>query len=197
MLIIGVTGGIGSGKTTVCDFFEYLKVPVYYSDYWAKELMVSSQEVVIKIKAALGENSYNVDGSLNRAHISSVVFNDKLKLQELNNIVHPAVYSHFLDFVALKTLENPHYIIIESAILIEIGWGNRVDKTVVVTADKDTRICRVVNRDKISVDEVIRRMDNQIDDNLRKNFADYIIDTDDSELLIPKIISLHNEFLSL
>lgn len=197
MLIVGITGGIGSGKTTVCEFFEYLQIPVYYSDDWAKELMISCEEVVGKIKDLFGDCSYHQDGSLNRKHLSRIVFTDRSMLLQLNQIVHPAVYRHFLDFVCLKSAEGFPYVILESAILVEIKWNDLVDKTVVVTADRETRIARVICRDGASREDVLNRIDNQMEDTLRIASADYLIDTDNTELLIPRLLDLHKEFLSL
>ena len=173
---IGITGGIGSGKSTISKALEDLyKIPIYSADDNAKRIMSSDKEVREKIIELLGEESFE-NNVLNRSYISSKIFNDKALLEQLNNIVHKAV---MLDFISWsKKFNEDCYVICEAAILIEAGWDEFVDMVVVVEAPIDMRISRVINRDNLTEQQVRARISSQLSEDKRREKADYIICSD-------------------
>ena len=195
-LLIGITGGIGSGKSTVSRFFEVLGIPVYYSDDRAKRLMVTDQHLVAQIKSAFGAESYFEDGSLNRVYLASSVFSNEEKLKTLNGFVHPAVGRDFETWVNENA--NQAYVLKEAALLFETGIYQQLDKTICVMAQKELRIERVLLRDahrsKQEVEDIIAK---QISDGQRKKLSDFLIDNNGSELLIPQVLKIHQELLNL
>lgn len=195
MLIVGITGGIGSGKTTVCRVFELLGVPVFYADEVAKSLMFSDPILKSEIQKTFGKESYNERGELNRSYISSIVFNDQLKLEKLNSLVHPAVFRAFDSWVLNQN--ETSYIIKEAALLFESDAYKKCDKSILVISPVETRIKRVTARDGISTAEVQSRINRQFTDEQKMKFADYILNNDEKELLIPQIIQLHQQFLMI
>ncbi|MDB5109130.1 MAG: dephospho-CoA kinase, partial [Mucilaginibacter sp.] len=148
MLKVGITGNIGSGKTTVSKMFELLGIPVFYADDAAKSIMVTDELLVAGIKLAFGAAAYFNDGSLNRKHIAGIVFNDEQQLAKLNALVHPAVFRAFDNWA--KQIENAPYVIKEAALLFESSSYKMCDKTILVTAPLETRIKRVMQRDSIT-----------------------------------------------
>lgn len=173
MKIAGVTGGIGSGKSTVVKMFEELGVPIYVADKRAKKLMRESKDLKIKIVDFLGIESYK-DGELNRPFIAKEIFNDVEKLNRFNAMVHPAVHADFKKWKA--DLENNYkYCIYEAAILFESNRQEICDYTLLITAPKEVRIKRVMNRDNITESDVIERMNHQWSDERKKKLADFII----------------------
>lgn len=172
MMIIGLTGGIGSGKSTVAGFFRDLGVPVYDSDKEAKILMVESSEVREAIIAAFGSEAYN-EKKLNKTFLSHLVFADKNKLNQLNGIVHPAVRKHFLQWVAKQ---NSAYVIQETALIFENGVQDNYDATILVTSPENLRIQRVMKRDGMSESQVKARMANQMPDEQKISIADFVIE---------------------
>lgn len=195
MLKIGLTGNIGSGKTTVAKVFELLGIPVFYADDEAKKVMITDADLIEAIKQTFGAESYLEDGTLNRKHIAAIVFNNPAKLEKLNSLVHPAV---FRAFEALESkAKNAPYIIREAAILFESGSNKTCDKTVIVTAPLDTRIARVTRRDGISRQEVEKREARQISEEEKKKLADDIIINDDHQLVIPQVLALHSKYLAI
>lgn len=195
MLKIGLTGNIGSGKTTVAKVFELLGIPVFYADDEAKKVMVTDADLIEAIKQTFGAESYLEDGALNRKHIAAIVFNNPAQLEKLNSLVHPAV---FRAFEALESkAKNAPYIIREAAILFESGSNKTCDNTVIVTAPLDTRIARVTRRDGISRQEVEKREARQISEEEKKKLADDIIINDDHQLVIPQVLALHSKYLAL
>ena len=195
MLKVGITGGIGSGKTTVCKVFETLGVPVYYADLEAKKLQEQDAEVKGAILKEFGENILNASGSIDRAKLAAIVFNDKDKLQKLNNIIHPAVANHFNNW--LTTNKTSKYTLQEAAILFESGVYKRVDKIISVIAPIDIRILRTAKRDNISEELVQQRMKNQISDEEKIKRSDFIIYNDEQQLLIPQVIRIHEQLNQL
>lgn len=185
MIKIGVTGGIGSGKSTVCEFFEYLGISIYYSDFRAKMLMENNEELQLVLISAFSSNCYNSDGTLNRNYLSKEVFSDIDKLKLLNSIVHPFVLRDFMEW---SDIQKSRYVIIESAILFDIGWEVYVDKTISVLADVEIRINRVKKRDGSSREEIIRKISSQISDEQRVLSSDYIIYCNDKESVINQIL---------
>lgn len=195
MLKIGLTGNIGSGKTTVAKVFELLGIPVFYADDEAKKVMITDADLIEAIKQTFGAESYLEDGTLNRKHIAAIVFNNPAQLEKLNSLVHPAV---FRAFEALESkAKNAPYIIREAAILFESGSNKTCNRTVIVTAPLDTRIARVTRRDGISREEVEKREARQISEEEKKKLADDIIINDDHQLVIPQVLALHSKYLAL
>lgn len=194
-LQIGITGGIGSGKTTVCKIFASMGIPIYYADDRAKELMVNNRDVIAKLKTLFGKNAYLEDGSLNRAHISSIVFNDKTMLNKLNAIVHPAVHEDGIAWQ--KAQKDVPYTIKEAALLFEAGSYKTLDKVITVFAPKEIRLERVINRDQSNKAAVEARMDKQMDDLKKMHLADFVIFNDGKHPLIPQIHRLHQKLLKL
>lgn len=195
MLKIGITGGIGSGKTTVCKVFELLGVPVFYADDVAKSLMYTDPVLKSEILKAFGENSYSKNGDLNRSYISSIVFNDKHELEKLNSLVHPAVFRAFDNWVLSQ--KEASYVIKEAALLYESDAYKMCDQSILVISPIETRISRVKARDGISAEDIQLRMNRQLSDEQKMKFADHILNNDEKQLLIPQIIQLHQQFLMI
>ncbi|OWW24891.1 dephospho-CoA kinase [Zobellia sp. OII3] len=194
MRIVGLTGGIGSGKTTVAKMFEELGVPVYNSDTRAKELMQSSQDLVLAIKELLGEEAYREDGVLDRGFVSRQVFDDKALLNELNAIVHPAVRKDFIHWADEQTAD---YVIQEAAIIFEIGTQDFYDCIILVVAPKETRIERVVQRDAgTTVKSVEARMKNQWEDDRKIEASDYVIENTNLEQTKVQVLDIHRDLLN-
>jgi len=194
-LLVGLTGGIGSGKSTIARIFEWFKIPVYYSDDRAKWLISNDDQIKSEIVALLGKKSYNPKGEYNRKYVSSVVFEDKEKLAALNEIVHPRVSLDFDKWV--NSHLNSPYIIKEAAILIESKGHLEMDRLIVVSASKMTRIQRVMKRDGISETMVKNRMKNQMPENKKLTLADYVIENNKKSGLIENVADIHENLLSL
>lgn len=191
MRIIGITGGIGSGKTTVCGIFAEFGVPIYYADDRAKAVMVEDADLMASIVDAFGAEAYQ-DGKLNRPFLALQVFSSEKKLAKLNSLVHPAVAKDFMRWVVAH--EKFPYVIKEAAILFESGAYKAVQETVLVTAPEDLRIQRVVQRDGVDEREVRQRMANQWPEERKVELADHIILNDGHQLLIPQVLELHRKF---
>ncbi|MXV52500.1 dephospho-CoA kinase [Pedobacter sp. HMF7647] len=189
---IGITGGIGSGKTTVCKFFEILGIPVFYADTAAKQVMDSDLLLKSGLIDAFGKDVFNHDG-LNRKHLANIVFNDKGKLQLLNSLVHPAVFRSFDAWVAGQ---NAPYVLKEAALLFESGSYKACDETILVKAPLELKLKRVIKRDSISAEEVKARMDRQMSDQEKAKLSGHLIINDELNLVIPQVLSLHHYFLS-
>lgn len=188
---IGITGGIGSGKTTVCQIFELLGIPVYYADDRAKALIVENETVKAKIIETFGEASYLADGTYNRAYIADIVFADKKELEKLNHIVHPAMYQDGLDWHNAQV--GVPYTLKEAAILFESKGHLQMDKSILVVAPENIRIERVMQRDTTSFEAVKARIDKQLPDAEKIKLADYIILNDGSAPLVPQILKIHDK----
>src|ERR1700744_1099057 len=193
MLKVGITGNIGSGKTTVSKIFEVLGIPVFYADTAAKEVMVKDEILISAIKDAFGNTSYFDDGSLNRKHIANIVFNDDKELATLNSIVHPAVFRSFDSWV--KQHPSSPYVLKEAALLFESDSYKMCDKTIMVTAPLPMRIQRVTARDGLGEAEIMSRETKQFTEDKKVKLADYVIRNDNSELVIPQVMRLHEEFM--
>ena len=192
-MIVGLTGGIGSGKSTVASMFQKLGVPIYNSDVEAKNLMGRSKKIKKDIEALMGKESY-LDGEPNRGYIAQKVFKDKILLRDLNNIVHPAVRRHFKSWCKRQ---NTTYVIQEAAIIFENGTQKRYDKIILVTAPRDIRIQRVVDRDGITAEQVMARMDNQWPDSEKGKFSDFIIENIDLEATEGEVLKIHHKLLKI
>ena len=192
MKIIGLTGGIGSGKSTVARMFESLGVPVYYADDEAKKLMNSSNSLQLKIQKLLGKKAF-IQGVLDREFVAKIVFRDKEKLKALNELVHPEVRNHFLTWV---DSQNASYVIQENPLIYEQEQQDVFDKVIVVDTEKETRVKRVMSRDSISEKQVLERIANQLDDAEKRNAADYVIHNKTLEKTREQVRRIHEELMA-
>lgn len=191
MLKIGITGSIGSGKTTVCKILETMGVPVYYADGRGKYLLQNNKDVRSKVIAIFGAEIYGEQNKFNSAALAEIVFKDPSKLSALEAIVHPAVFNDFKEWVLRQ---KAPYILKEAALLFESGSYKELAKIITVTAPLETRIQRVLERDPTTREQVMARINRQWPDEKKVEMADYIITNDDQQLLIPQILKLHREF---
>lgn len=192
MFILGITGGIGSGKTTVCKIFEVLGVPVYYADERAKWLLNNDAAVKENVIALLGNEAYS-SGELNRPFIAEKVFANKNLLEQYNAIVHPAVAEDTLSWNS-QHLDEP-YILKEAALLVETGSYLNLDKLIVVTAPENIRIERVVQRDGLSKEAIAARIANQMPESEKVKLADFVIVNDGTQSLIEQVKNIHQEIM--
>jgi dephospho-CoA kinase len=190
MLKIGLTGGIGSGKSTVAKVFETLGLPVYYADDAAKKLMNTNDELRREIEKLFGKESYT-DGKLNRKYISSVVFSNPEKLALLNSITHPATIA---DAENWMQQQSSPYIIKEAALLFESGASNSLDFIIGVAAPLSLRIQRVMQRDGLTKEEVEQRINRQMNEEEKMKRCNFIITNDETILIIPQVIALDKKF---
>ena len=194
MKIVGLTGGIGSGKTTVANFFRELNVPVYIADEEAKKLMNNSKVLIRKIKKLFGEKAYK-NNELNRPFIASKIFNNKTLLEEMNSIVHPKVGKHFKKWLAKQDYA---YVIKEAAILLENGGYKDYDFIISVITDKEIRIKRLLKRDRDSTKQKIKAiMDNQWEDEERIKLSDFVIYNNELKNTKKQVLSIHKKILKL
>lgn len=184
MIIIGITGGIGSGKTAVAELFQVFRIPVYIADIEAKRLMHSSAKIRSELVSLLGEEVY-LDGVLQREFVAKKIFSNQELLQEVNRIVHPVVRADFKEWAFTQQTKA---IAVESAILFESGLVNVVDKVVSVTAALDERIARVMIRDGATEDQVRKRIQSQINDSERIAQSDFVISNNEEEPIIPQLL---------
>ncbi len=191
MLKIGLTGGIGSGKSTVARIFELLKVPVYYADAASKRLYHTDPQLKAALKLHFGEDIY-ADEMLNKQKLAGIVFNDPAKLELLNRLVHPPTIR---DAEAWMARQTTPYIIKEAALLFESGSVAGLDYVIGVYTPKALRIQRVMNRDNLSRDEVLARMARQIDEGLKMRLCDFRLNNDEQQLLIPQVLHLHKHLI--
>lgn len=192
MLKVGLTGGIGSGKSTVARVFETLGVPVYYADDAAKRIMNDDPILVGQVKEHFGAESY-VDGLLNRKYISGIVFNDPAKLELLNSLVHPATIR---DSKRWMEAQNAPYAIKEAALIFESGSQSDLDFVVGVSAPDALRIHRTMKRDNITRDEVVARMKRQIKQVIKMRLCDFVITNNDQDAVLPQVMDLHERLLT-
>ncbi len=191
MLKVGITGGIGSGKSTVSRFFSELGVPVYDSDQRAKSLMQHDDSIIIKIKKEFGDDSY-LNNMLNRSHIAEIVFKNELKLKQLNAIVHPVVRTDFNNWLSQNS--NARFVIKEAAIMIESGAYKDLDKLIVVNANREQKIKWIKKRDHLLLEDIENRIQNQLSDKIRNQYADFIIENNSSKKeLKQQVLSIYNK----
>ena len=196
-LKVGITGGIGSGKTTVCHIFETLGIPVYYADDRAKALMIKEGNLKNKIRNLFGGEAYLPDGQLNRKHIADTAFHSPLLLQKLNELVHPAVFE---DGNAWHEAQNDApYTLKEAALLYESGSFAFLDQIIAVYAPKDLRIKRVILRGAgaMTREDVEARIAKQMPDEEKKERADFVIINDGLQALIPQVLRIHRTLMGL
>ena len=194
MMKIGLTGNIGSGKTTIARLFEVMGIPVYNADVRGR-IISQDPEAVHEISVLLGSDIINSEGLIDRKAVAAIVFNDPLKLAHLNAIVHPKVQADFVNWCKLH--EAAPYIIHESAILFESGLNTLFDKTIFVTAPDALKLSRVMNRDGVSEAEVISRIANQWSDSKKEPLADFVIVNDGQTALIEQAIAIHHALLAI
>ncbi|MFZ6014637.1 MAG: dephospho-CoA kinase [Bacteroidota bacterium] len=195
-LQIGITGGIGSGKSVVCNIFHRLGVPVYDADSHAKKLMTTDGILISEIKKEFGDLSYDADGNLNRTYLSQKVFNDQEKLNKLNSLVHPRVGEDYKRWV--EKHNHHRYVLKEAALLYESGSSQSLDKIIVVYAPEAMRIRRVMMRDKHRTAQQIQEIiEKQIPDDKKLQRADFVVVNDETKLVIPQVLELHERFLSM
>jgi dephospho-CoA kinase len=192
MKIIGLTGGIGSGKSTVLELFKILGVKTYSADESAKKLVNTDPYLINLIKSSFGENIYD-KGQLNSKKLSKIVFEDTEKLKLLNSIIHPVVAK---DFKLFLNSNNEDYIVKEAAIIFETKSENNYDKIILIQSPLEIRIERVINRDNISREEVMKRINNQLDENLIIDKCDYVISNENKEDLEDKVLSIHHDLIA-
>jgi dephospho-CoA kinase len=194
-LKIGITGGIGSGKTTVCQVFELLGIPVFYADAAAKEVMHSDTDLKRDIISAFGIRSFLAGGILNRKYLADIVFYDQKALDALNALVHPAVFRAFDKWV----LKYPHapYVMKEAALLFESDSYKMCTHSILVKAPEGLKISRVMRRDQITEAEVRLRMARQFSEEKKETLADFSIINDEHKMVIPQVLQLHEYFISL
>lgn len=194
-MIVGITGGIGSGKTMVCKIFRQLGIPVYEADVSAKKLYDAEPELLDQIKNDISENVFDKKGKLDKQKLATLVFQDEAALKKLNKIVHPYVARHFSEWKK----QNPAapYLIKEAAILFESGTDQDCDKIITVVAPEELRIHRTILRDKRPRTEVMQIIQKQWNDEEKIKRSDYVITNDDQQLLIQQVLEIHNKILLL
>jgi dephospho-CoA kinase len=189
-LKVGVTGGIGSGKSIICRIISTMGYPVFYSDLRAKELMVNDPELMAELRELFGQDAYETGTptpQLNRTFLAEKIFNDPDLINQMNAIVHPKVRKSFHEFAA----QHPHtHVFNEAAILFETGAFRAFDKTILVTAPIELRIERVVQRDHIHRQQVEERMKNQWPDEKKLKLAEFVIQNDDQQLITPQVLEI-------
>ncbi|MFZ1748674.1 MAG: dephospho-CoA kinase [Saprospiraceae bacterium] len=193
---IGITGGIGSGKTTVCKIFESLDIPVYYADIEAKRIISRNALVKKQIKDLIGEGAFHKNGLPNRKYIASKIFTDKKLLQKINEIVHPAVQADTERWTEqIKATSQVPYVLKEAALLVENGSFKAFDALIVVTCPEDIRIKRVMTRDKSSYEAVRKKASSQWPESEKVRVADFIINNDGNTALIPQVWEIHQKLI--
>jgi dephospho-CoA kinase len=192
-LKLGVTGGIGSGKTTVCKVFTVLGIPVFSADIDAKRILDSNRDLQKKINTLAGHDLFT-SGQLDRTELARLIFNDKHLLEKVNSIVHPVVFRNFRKWTAGQ--DSP-YSVMEAAILFESGASRMMDKILTVVTPVGERIERLVRGKKLTREQVIERINNQIDDEARIKRSDYVVFNSENDMIIPVILGIHEEMIGL
>jgi len=193
MLKVGITGGIGSGKSIVCEVFKHFGIPVYYADIEANNLIISDKNIKKQLIEHFGKKIYSRN-QLNKSRFSSIIFNDKKALQKVNSIIHPVVRQNFKDWI--KKNKDKKYIIKEAALLFESGTYQDLDEIITISAPEHIKIKRIMKRDKTDKESVQKRIRNQISDTEKIRKSDHVIYNNGSQLILPQILSLHKIFLT-
>jgi len=193
VLKVGLTGGIGSGKSTAAQIFEVLGIPVYYADTAAKRLMNENAEVRSAIATIFGKESYT-NNVLDRKYISSIVFSDPAKLELLNGLIHPLTKK---DSEAWMQQQTTPYAIHEAALIFEAKVSDRLDHVIGVSSPLELRIRRAMERDNVNREEVLKRMNQQLDENIKMSKCDFLLINDEQQLLIPQVLDLHEKLIGL
>lgn len=193
MMIVGITGGIGSGKTTVCQVFRALGIPVYDADLAARDLYERDPELARSVREAFGDAVFDQEGRLDRKAMAAIVFHDQERLQLLNSLVHPRVRADFRKWVKRHT--HAPYVIREAAILFESSTHKDCDKIITVTAPAELRRQRIKQRDQRTDEEITQVMEKQWSDEEKIRRSDFVLVNDERDLLLPRIVALHQDFL--
>jgi len=193
MIKIGITGGIGSGKSTVSNIFKVLGIPVFDADSAAKKIMGEDENLKTALQKEFGNEVYT-GGKLNRTYLAEIVFKDAHRLEVLNSLVHPASIEAGLQWAAKQTTP---YIIKEAALMFEAGSGFNLDYIIGVYAPQAVRIKRVMDRDGVGRQDVLNRMSKQINEEMKMKLCDFVIVNDEQQLVMPQVLKLHEHFLSL
>ncbi|MFM9021149.1 MAG: dephospho-CoA kinase [Sediminibacterium sp.] len=192
-LSVGLTGGIGSGKSTVAGIFEVLGIPVLYADSVAKNIMHTDPQIRAELQKLFGDSIF-VNNQLDRKKLASIVFNDPFQLELLNALVHPAAIDYAKKWVSMQTTP---YCVKEAALFFESGSAEGIDLMVGVSTPQALRIQRVMKRDGISREEVLNKMQSQLDEIMKMKLCDRIIINDERQLLIPQVLTLHQDLLRM
>ena len=194
MLTVGITGGIGSGKSTVCKVFRVLGIPVFQADNVARRLQDEDANIRSKLIEYFGPDIYTENNLLNRKKLAGIIFNSPADLERVNHLIHPAVHKEFENWKAKMTCYP--YLLYEAAILFETGSASRFDYTILVVTDEKERLQRVMKRDNLSSEAILQRMRNQMQDSEKMKLASHIIKNNDNQLIIPQILILDQFFKS-
>ena len=193
MLKIGITGGIGSGKSVVSKIFKTMGIPVFDADAVAKNIMQVDDQLKQQVIETFGKDTYK-DGVLDRKHLANIVFHDPFQLEKLNAIVHPATIRAAGEWMKKQISD---YVIKEAALLFEAGTAGDLDYIIGVYAPMHVRIQRVMQRDGVTRDEVLTRMDRQISEEIKMRLCDFVVKNDGLTMLIPQVLELHEKFIAL
>lgn len=194
MLRVGLTGGIGSGKSLICSILEKFRVPVYYADAEARRLMNSDPGLKDQIRALMGEKAYRKE-ELDRKYLADRLFGNQEMLEAMNDLVHPAVHKDFNAWT--QAYKKAPYVVKEAAILFESGAYRDLDSTVLVVAPTELRIRRVMERDRCDREAVLKRMGHQMGEDELKKLASHVIVNDGQQMLLPQVIELHDSMLKM
>jgi dephospho-CoA kinase len=191
-LKLGVTGGIGSGKTSVCKVFSILRIPVFSADPVARDIMDSDSFIIKEINTIAGRDMYT-SGELDRKELAKLIFNNTSLLKEVNALVHPVVFDYFRKW---EMEQEAPYVIMEAAILFESGASKLVDRVVSVVAPVEERVERVIKRNRLSRKQVMERIRNQMDDAERIKLSDYVIYNSENDMIIPSVLKIHDDMVA-
>lgn len=187
MIKVGITGGIGSGKSLVCQVIETLGYPVYYADEKAKYLINTNKNIVSSLKNKFGNDIYTADNIIDKERLAQFIFRNPENIKFVNQLVHPEVIN---DFLLWTEKQNSSIVFQEAALIIEAKVYIKLDYTVSVIAPEEIRIKRVIERDRITKEEIISRIKNQVTDEIRIEISDFIIYNDDKQLILPQILNI-------
>lgn len=190
---LGVTGGIGSGKTSVCKVFNVLGIPVFSADPVARDIMDKDAGIRLRLNTIAGRDLYR-GGELNRAELAGLIFNNQALLEKVNSLVHPVVFNNFIDW---SVRQSSPYVIMDAAILFESGASKLVDRIATVVAPVKERIERVMQRNSLTGEQVRERIRNQMEDDERIKLSHYIINNSENDMIIPAVIRIHNDLLKI
>ncbi len=190
---VGITGGIGSGKTVICNIFRCLGIPVFEADLETKKLLDEDKSVKEGLIRLFGQGIYMPNNVIDRKKLASIIFNDEVALQKVNNLTHPVVREKFESWCMLQ---HSPYIIHEAAILMESGFSKLMDHTILVVSNTEDRIQRVMKRDNVNREQVLERMSKQMDDTKKIKLADTVI-YNNQEILIPQVLNIHQNLISI
>ena len=193
MIKVGLTGGIGSGKSTVAQIFEVLGIPVFYADFEAKKIMNEDEELKKEIIKNFGDESYS-DGKLNRSYLASFVFSNKEKLNLLNSLTHPATMKAGDAWMNNQTTP---YAIHEAALVFEANVNKRLDYVIGVYSPEPLRIKRVMERDNLTAEEIRQRINQQMNEDEKMKLCDFVLVNDEQQLLMPQVLKLHEKLIQL